>query len=133
MKKLKKRFLNILYLIAQTNEDFQKAKKIIEAIKDEKDLVKCYTSESIIVYIKNKCLREIDKKMLEFAGLMNYALFKYYHNNPKIEIKEDMIFYRKLNLPIKDLYSYELFEGKIICFPAFTSTSIDENAFFTLQ
>ena len=90
-EKIKKKILNILYLIAQTNEDFQKAKKIIEAIKDEKDLLKCYTSESIIVYFINKCLREIDNKMLEFAGVMNYALFKYYHNNPKIEIKEDMI------------------------------------------
>jgi len=47
---------------------------------------------------------------------MNYALFKYYHDNPQIEIKEDMVFYRKINIPIKDLYSYYLFEGKIICF-----------------
>jgi hypothetical protein len=50
--------------------------------------------------------------MLEFVGLMNYALFKYYHDNPQIEIKEDMVFYRKMNIPIKDLkyftYSYIL-------------------------
>jgi len=68
--------------------------------------------------------------MLEFVGLMNYVLFKYYHDNPQIEIKEAMVFYRKMNIPIKDLYSYYLFEGKIICFPAFTSTSIYEDAFY---
>jgi len=126
----KKKILNLLNLIAQTKKDFNGASKILEDINDEKDLIKCYTDESIIVYFLNKCLREVNNKMLEFVGLMNYALFKYYHDNPQIEIKEDMIFYRKMNIPIKDLYSYDLFEGKIICFPAFTSTSIYKDAFY---
>ena len=42
---------------------------------------------------------------------------------------QDTIFYRKLIISIKDLYSYDIFENHIICFPSFTSTSIDENAF----
>ena len=126
----KKKILNLLNLIAQTKKDFKRANKILENINDEKDLIKCYTAESIIVYFLNRCLREVNHKMLEFVGLMNYALFKYYHDNPQIEIKEDMVFYRKMNIPIKDLYSYDLFEGKIICFPAFTSTSIYKDAFY---
>ena len=35
-----------------------------------------------------------------------------------------------MNIPIKDLYSYDLFEGKIICFTAFASTSIYKDAFY---
>lgn len=126
----KNKILNLLNIIAQTKRDFRRANKILEKIKDEKDLIKCYTSESIIVYFLNKCLREINNKMLEFAGLMDYALFKYYHDNPQIGIEKDMVFYRKINMQIKDLYSYDLFEGKIICFPAFTSTSLYEDAIF---
>ena len=121
--------LNVLNKIAETKSDFESAKRIIEKINNEADLIKCYTSESIIVYFLNKCLREVDNKLIEFAGLLNYALYKYYFNNPEIEIKENMTFYRKLIISIKDLYSYDLFEGKIICFPSFTSTTIDRNQY----
>ena len=128
-EKIKEKILNTLNKIAQQKSDYEKAKEILDEIKDENDLIKCYTAESIIVYFINKCLREVDKNCIEFAGLLNYALFKYYFENPSININEDTIFYRKLALSIKDLYAYDLFEGSIICFPSFTSTSIDIDAF----
>ena len=81
------------------------------------------------MYFLNKCLREIDDKCIEFAGLLNYALYKYYFGHPEINIIKDETFYRKLIISIKDLYAYDLFEGKIICFPSFTSTSINPDAF----
>ena len=126
---IKKTILDILNKIAQTKYDYENAKNIIENIEEETDLIRCYTAESIIVYFLNKCLREVDNKLIEFAGLLNYALFKYYHDNPEININEDMTFYRKLAIPIKDLYAYDLFEGKIICFPSFFSISNDIDAF----
>ena len=126
---IKIKILDILNKIAPTKYDYELAKEMIENLNDEKDLIKCYTAESIIVYFFNKCLREVDKNCIEFTGLLNYALYKYYNDNPDININKDTIFYRKLIIPIKDLYSYNLFEGQIICFPSFTSTSINENAF----
>ena len=126
---IKNKILDLLNKIAQTKYDYENAKNIIETINDEVNLIKCYTAESIIVYFLNKCLREIDDKCIEFAGLLNYALYKYYFDHPEINITQDVTFYRKLVISIKDLYAYDLFEGKIICFPSFTSTSIDPDAF----
>ena len=134
-EKIKIRLLDLLNKIAKKKEDYEKAKFVIEPIDNEIDLIKSYTCESIIVYFLNKCLREVDDKCIEFAGLLNYSIYKYYHDNPEIKIKKDITLYRKIILSIKDLYSYDLFEGKIICFPAFTSTSIDANSisFHTVQ
>ena len=126
---IKKEIIELLNKIAQTKNEFEEAKEIIENIYDEKDLINCYTAESIIVYCLNKCLREVDNKFIKFAGLLNYALYKYYYDHPEINVTQDTIFYRKLIISIKDLYSYDIFENHIICFPSFTSTSIDENAF----
>ena len=127
---IKKRILDLLNKIAQTKYDYENAKNIIENIKDETHLIRSYTAESIIVYFLNKSLRDVDDKLIEFAGLLYYALYKYYYDNPKIKINTDMTFYRKITLSIKDLYSYDLFEGKIICLPSFVSTSNDEDAFY---
>ena len=124
-QKIKNNILDLLNKIAQTKSDYENAKDIIENINDEVNLIKCYTAESIIVYFLNRCLIEIDDKSIEFAGLLNYALYKYYYDHPEINITKDVTFYRKLIISIKDLYAYDLFEGKIICFPLFTSTSID--------
>ena len=126
---IKIRILDLLNKIAQTKSDYEIAKGIIENIDNEVDLINCYTSESIIYKYLNKCLREIDDKFNEFAGLLNYALYKYYNDNPDIKINEDITLYRKAIISIKDLYAYDLFEGNIICFPAFTSTSLDKDAF----
>ena len=126
---IKNKILDLLNKIAQTKSDYENAKNILENVNDEVNLIKCYTAESIIVYFLNKCLREIDDKCIEFAGLLNYALYKYYFDHPEIKITKDVTLYRKLVISIKDLYAYDLFEGKIICFPAFTSTSIDPDAF----
>ena len=128
-QKIKNNILDLLNKIAQTKLDYENAKNIIETINDEVNLIKCYTADSIIVYFLNKCLREVDDKCIEFAGLLNYSLYKYYYDHPEIKITKDVTLYRKLVIPIKDLYAYDLFEGKIICFPAFTSTSIDPDAF----
>ena len=126
---IKNKILDLLNKIAPTKEDYEIAKNIIEGINDEVNLIKSYTAESIIVYFMNKCLREVDDKGIEFAGLLNYSLYKYYYDHPEIKITKDVTLYRKLLISIKDLYAYDLFEGRVVCFPAFTSTSIDPDAF----
>jgi len=65
-KNTKANILNLLKIIAQSSSEFRKAEKILENIKDEKDLIKCYTAESIIVYFLNEYLREVNNKKLEF-------------------------------------------------------------------
>ena len=72
---IKIKILDLLNKIAQTKYDYEKAKGIIENIYNEVDLIKCYTSVSIIYKFLNQCLREIDDKFIEFAGLLNYALY----------------------------------------------------------
>jgi len=127
---IKIKILNLLSKLAHTDYEYKQAKAIIDSINNEIDIIRCYTSESIIVYFLNKCLREIDEKFIEFAGLLNYALYKYYNDHKEIHIKKDMTFYRKVNISIKDLHLYDLFEGYIICFPSFISTSNSPNAFY---
>ena len=126
---IKKKILDILNKIAPTKFFFEDAKNMIDKVKSEADIIRCYTTESILYVFLNKSLREVDKSFIEFAGLLNYALYKYYHDNSQIKIKTDMTFYRKITFSMKDLYAYDLFEGKIICFPAFTTISNDMNSF----
>ena len=90
---IKNKILDLLNKIAPTKEDYEIAKNIIEAINDEVNLIKSYTAESIIVYFMNKCLREVDDKCIEFAGLLNYSLYKYYFDHPEIKITKDVTLY----------------------------------------
>lgn len=126
---IKTRILDLLNKIAHSNNDYENSKKIVDNINNEVDMINCYTAENIFVYSLNKCLREVDGKFIEFAGLLNYALYKYQWDHPEINITKDMVFYRKLVISIKDLYSYDQFEGDIICYPSFVSTSTNPNVF----
>lgn len=58
-----------------------------------------------------------------FIATLIYCL-----NSVKDEYKEKnfSILYRGMHLSLKDVLSYERYQGEIICFPSFTSTSYME-------
>ena len=113
---IKIKILDLLNKIAQTKSDYEEAKGIMENIYNEVDLIKCYTSESIIYRFLNQCLREIDDKFTEFAGLLNYALYKYYYDNPDIQITQDITLYRKAVISIKDFMLMTYLKVKLYVF-----------------
>ena len=135
---------------------FLKAKKFIEKsvfekeIKDKilnimEDLInytgsvwfpkKCihyYTSENLC-YVFNKALRNFDKFYVEmafFIGPFYYALYQYALTNPEKALNKDVQLYRDLTMDRLDLYSYQFCENDIICFPSFTSTTLNKNLNF---
>ena len=55
------------------------------------------------------------------AGLM-YSLNKYHKETNKGECTNRKL-YRGMRLDISELLNYERYEGSILCFPSFTSTS----------
>ena len=91
-----------------------------------------YTGENLC-YVFNKALRNFDKFYLEmayFIGPFYYGLFKYALDNPQKALINKAILYRDLTMERLDLYFYQFCENDIICFPSFTSTTIDKNLNF---
>ena len=105
-------------------------------IKKKKDFInaciKYYTGENLC-YVFNKALRNFDKFYLEmayFIGPFYYGLFTYALDNPQKALNKKAILYRDLTMERLDLYFYQFCDNDIICFPSFTSTTIDENLNF---
>ena len=91
-----------------------------------------YTGENLC-YVFNKALRNFDKfyvEMAYFIGPFYYGLFKYALDNPQKALSNKAILYRDLTMERLDLYFYQFCENDIICFPSFTSTTIDKNLNF---
>jgi len=94
--------------------------------------IRYYTGENLC-YVFNKALRNFDKfyvEMAYFIGPFYYGLFKYALDNPQKALNNKAILYRDLIMDRLDLYYYQFCENDIICFPSFTSTTIDENLNF---
>ena len=114
-------------------EDKNKIINIMEKLKVSKDFpsdcIKFYTGENLC-YIFNKGLRNFEKfyvEMAYFIGPFYYGIFRYALEHPEKQLKAKTILYRDLTLDRLDLYCYEFCENDIICFPSFTSTTIDKN------
>ena len=86
-----------------------------------------YTSENCSVYKDfNYLLLRLNERGIEafgyfISGLM-YSLNKYHSKTGKGE-QTNRKLYRGMRLDISELLNYERYEGSILCFPSFTSTS----------
>ena len=107
-------------------------KKLINCDEFGKECIKYYTGENLC-YVFNKALRNFEKyyvEMAHFIGPFYYGIFKYSLDNPRKQLKEKKILYRDITMDRLDLYSYQFCENDIICFPSFTSTTLDEKLNF---
>ena len=91
-----------------------------------------YTSENLC-YAFNKALRNFEKfyvEMAYFIGPFYYGLFKYALEHSEKALNKKVTIYRDVTMDRLDLYSYQFCENDIICFPSFTSTTLNENLNF---
>ena len=133
-----------LKYINKSTYDITIKEKIILIMKDllntsywdfPEKCIKYYTGESLC-YVFNKALREFEKfyiEMAHFIGPFYYGIYKYalYHKDKQLRL-EPKILYRDLTMQRLDLYDYQFSENDIICFPSFTSTTINENLNFKI-
>ena len=119
-----------------TTEDKTKIIKIMEKLIDcdnfPEKCIKYYTGENLC-YIFNKALRNFEKlyvEMCHFIGPFYYGLYLYALNHENQQINKKVTLFRDIEIDRLDLYSYQLHENDIICFPSFTSTTLDENLNF---
>jgi len=113
------------------NKEKNELKQIIENLKNSlqflNDILKFYTSESKYVYLFNRTMRNIEVGMerLSFLiGPMYYAIVRYLmKKNSNLMFNKRNKLYRNIYINQYDLENYYMAEGKIICFPSFTSTS----------
>ena len=112
--------------------DIDGKEEMIECIKKirsgtGKEFIRAYTGDSSLCYYLNKWLKKCDmnefEKIKDFAGPFSYSLYKDAYNDSKIKVNYSKRFYRKLLLKLEDFEKYKNNIGKLICFPAFTSTT----------
>ena len=92
---------------------------------NEKNLIKIYTRSTGSFYNDfNKWLRELDpfayKKISWFIAALMYQLNRYGNIHGLTEPKT---LYRGIKMNYTDLLLYKRFEGRIVCFPSFTSST----------
>jgi hypothetical protein len=115
----------------------EKVIKIMEDLsKCKKDFpekcIKYYTGENLC-YIINKMLRNFDNyyvELMHFIGPLYYGIFQYALKHENKQLKVQSTLYREVTMDRLDLYSYQFCEQDIICFPSFTSTTLDNNLKF---
>ena len=135
-------FLKAKEFIDKSTYENEIKNKIIRILEDltkykgedsfAKACIRYYTGENLC-YIFNKALRNFEKfyvEMCYFIGPFYFALFNYALNNKEKGLYKKVILYRDLIMNKLDLYSYIFNENDIICFPSFTSTTINENLNF---
>ena len=116
-----------------TNENESEILEIFNCEDNAINYIKNYTKESFYYKYLNKFLREGDfnafRILSSHASKFIYFLYEYRNKNIKNHEKSDL--YRKMYLSRKEIQKYRASIGRIICFPSFTSTSIDKNNSFT--
>ena len=109
----------------------EEIREIFYSDDDIKDYIKNYTKESFYYKELNKFLREGDldafRTLSSHMSKFIFYLYDYRKKNNNFNKKSDL--YRKMYININDLYEYKDSIGRVICYPAFTSTSIEKDAF----
>ena len=128
-------FPDIDFFIKNTNESKERVKQIFYCEDKLENYIKNYTLESFYYRYLNKFLREGNyysfRILSSHIATFIYNLYDYREKNINIHEKYDL--YRKMFIKKEDLKLYKNSIGRVICYPAFTSTSIDENAFTPYQ
>ena len=126
----------IEYFRANTNESYDDIKEVFKCDDNLLDdniqsYIHNYTSEGFYYKYLNKFLREGDFDA--FRTLSSHIakfIFKLYDYRQKNILKQKYSnLYRKIYLHKVDIKLYEKSINKVICFPSFTSTTLDENNF----
>ena len=123
----------------EKNTEFDENKKaelknIIESLKNSNNFLKqslsFYTSESQFVYTFNKTMRNIEKGLTRLSfliGPMYYSMVRFLKNNKNYGLNKTITLYRKIAINQYELNIYEMSINEIICFPSFSSTSLNKN------
>jgi len=98
--------------------------------------IKYYTGEDLC-YVFNKAMRNFEKfyiEMAHFMGPFYHGIYQYAlrHKEKQLRLNQ-AILYRDIKMERLDLYSYQFSENDIICFPSFTSTTLNENLNFKIS
>ena len=113
-----------------TDEDEEILKKVFNSNHDIKNYVLNYTVESFYYKYLNKFLRE--ENFESFRILSNhiskfiYHLYEYKKTNFQ---QNNLTLFRNMYLSQEDFDIYLNSIGKVICYPSFTSTSVEQNGF----
>ena len=88
-----------------------------------------YTSEGFYYRYINKFLREGDFNAFRIISshIAKFIYNLYDFREKKNLFNNDSTLYRKMYISEKELENYQFLEGNVICYPAFTSTSLKEN------
>ena len=128
---------SIDYFTQKTNKSQKELSDIFQSdnnILDNniKKYVENYTLESFYYKNLNKFLRE--GNFDDFRKLSSHVakfIFKLYDYREKhISNHKNTNLYRRMYLKNSDVKEYEMFVNKVICYPSFTSSSINKNGFF---
>ena len=114
-----------------TNESEYTLLTIFNCNDDIKSYVHNYTAESFYYRYLNKFLRDGDFESFRILSshLSKFIFSLYDYRNKNISLHENSNLYRKLYLSKDAINLYKISIGKIICYPAFTSTSIIKDGF----
>ena len=121
----------IKYFKKYTNESEESLRKIFKKNHDINNYIENYTVESPYYKYLNKFLREADYQ--SFRLLANHISKFIYHSQQYRKINKqnnNNTLYRQLYLKMEEIQTYINNKGRVICFPAFTSTSILNNAYY---
>ena len=114
-----------------TNENESNILKIFNSEDNAISYIKNYTKEGFYYRYLNKFLREGDfdafRILSSYASKFIYFLYEYRKKNIKNHDNSDL--YRKMYINRKEIQKYSSSIGRVICFPSFTSTTLDKDSF----
>ena len=114
-----------------TNENESDILKKFNCEDNAINYIKNYTMESFYYIYLNKFLREgdFDAFRILSSHASKFIYFLYEYRNQNIEEHDSSDLYRKMHINPEEFQKYRSSIGRIICFPSFTSTSLDKDAF----
>ena len=121
----------ITFFKNNTNESESTIKEVFYCKDDIKSYIKNYTAESFYYRYLNKFLRQGDfdafRKLSSHISKFIYLLYEYREKNIAYHEKTDL--FRKMYISLDEVNKYESSVGKVICFPSFTSTTLEDGSF----
>jgi hypothetical protein len=113
------------------NENEKTIKEVFNCKDDIKSYIGNYTADSFYHKYLNKFLREGDfdsfRKLSSHISKFIYLLYEYRKENISSHGKTDL--FRKMYISLDEVNNYSYSIGRVICFPSFTSTSIEDGCF----
>ena len=114
-----------------TSENEYTISKAFNCDDNFKSYIHNYTSESFYYRYLNKFLREgnFDAFRMVSSHIAKFIYSLYDFREKHINSINNSTLYRKMYINKKEMDHYQSLEGEVICYPAFTSTSLDKNGF----